>query len=156
MDCGRRRAASSSRSSTVPSRSRSRSPASAPTRSTRRLACSRSTRRRSPSWRSRSASSAAWAICSRASRWSQQRKEEALNMEIGIYTFAERTPDASGHLVSAEQRLADLLEEIELADEIGLDVFGIGEHHRPDFLDSAPTIILAAAAARTKNIRLSS
>jgi probable LLM family oxidoreductase len=77
-------------------------------------------------------------------------------MEIGIYTFAERTPDASGHLVSAEQRLADLLEEIELADEIGLDVFGIGEHHRPDFVVSSPAVVLAAAAARTKRIRLTS
>jgi len=55
-------------------------------------------------------------------------------MEIGIYTFAERTPDArTGHLVSAEQRLHDLLEEIELADQLGLDVFGVGEHHRPDY-----------------------
>jgi probable LLM family oxidoreductase len=77
-------------------------------------------------------------------------------MEIGIYTFAERTPDARGHLVSAEQRLADLLEEIELADQIGLDVFGIGEHHRPDFVVSSPAVVLAAGAARTKRIRLTS
>ena len=77
-------------------------------------------------------------------------------MEIGIYTFAERTPDASGHLVSAEQRLADLLEEIELADQLGLDVFGVGEHHRPDFVVSSPAVVLAAAAARTKRIRLTS
>lgn len=77
-------------------------------------------------------------------------------MEIGIYTFAERTPDASGHLVSAEQRLADLLEEIELADQVGLDVFGIGEHHRPDFVVSSPAVVLAAGAARTKRIRLTS
>ena len=78
-------------------------------------------------------------------------------MEIGIYTFAERTPDArSGKLVSAEQRLADLLEEIELADRVGLDVFGVGEHHRPDYVVSSPPVVLAAAAARTGRIRLSS
>ncbi len=77
-------------------------------------------------------------------------------MEIGIYTFAERTPDASGHLVSAEQRLADLLEEMELADQLGLEVFGVGEHHRPDFVASAPAVVLAAGAMRTKRIRLTS
>ncbi|HMA02028.1 MAG TPA: LLM class flavin-dependent oxidoreductase [Gemmatimonadaceae bacterium] len=77
-------------------------------------------------------------------------------MEIGIYTFAERTPDASGHLVSAEQRLADLLEELELADQLGLDVFGVGEHHRPDYVVSSPAVVLAAGAARTKRIRLTS
>ena len=77
-------------------------------------------------------------------------------MEIGIYTFAERTPDASGHLVSAEQRLADLMEEMELADQVGLDVFGVGEHHRPDFVVSSPAVVLAAGAMRTKRIRLTS
>jgi len=77
-------------------------------------------------------------------------------MELGIYTFAERTPDASGHLVSAERRVLDLLEEIELADQVGLDVFGVGEHHRPDYVASAPAVILAAAAARTRRIRLTS
>ena len=77
-------------------------------------------------------------------------------MEIGIYTFAERTPDASGHLVTAEQRLADLLEEMELADQLGLDVFGVGEHHRPDYVVSSPAVVLAAGAARTKRIRLTS
>jgi probable LLM family oxidoreductase len=77
-------------------------------------------------------------------------------MEIGIYTFAERTPEAEGKLVSAEQRLADLLEEIELADQLGLDVFGVGEHHRPDFVVSAPAVVLGAAAVRTKRIRLTS
>jgi probable LLM family oxidoreductase len=78
-------------------------------------------------------------------------------MEIGIYTFAERTPDPrTGHLVSAEQRLSDLLEEIELADQTGLDVFGVGEHHRPDYVVSSPAVVLAAAAARTKRIRLTS
>src|SRR5688500_9827737 len=78
-------------------------------------------------------------------------------MEIGIYTFAERTPEArTGHLVSAEQRLRDLLEEIELADQTGLDVFGVGEHHRPDYVVSSPAVVLAAAAARTERIRLTS
>ena len=78
-------------------------------------------------------------------------------MEIGLYTFAERTPDqASGTLISAEQRLRNLLEEIELADQVGLDVFGIGEHHRPEYIASAPAVLLAAAAARTRRIRLTS
>jgi probable LLM family oxidoreductase len=78
-------------------------------------------------------------------------------MEIGIYTFAERTPDPrTGHLVSAEQRLRDLIEEIELADQLGLDVFGVGEHHRPDYVSSSPAVVLAAAATRTKRIRLTS
>ncbi|MGI9179402.1 MAG: LLM class flavin-dependent oxidoreductase [Longimicrobiaceae bacterium] len=78
-------------------------------------------------------------------------------MELGIYTFAETTPDpATGETVSAEQRLRDLLEEIELADQVGLDVFGVGEHHRPDFAVSAPAVVLAAAAARTQRIRLTS
>src|SRR6476661_1688312 len=78
-------------------------------------------------------------------------------MEIGIYTFAETTRDPrTGNLISAEQRLADLLEEIALADEVGLDVFGVGEHHRPDFAVSAPSVVLGAAAVRTKRIRLTS
>ena len=58
--------------------------------------------------------------------------------------------------MSAEQRLADLLEEIELADRVGLDVFGVGEHHRPDYVVSSPAVVLAAAAARTGRIRLTS
>jgi probable LLM family oxidoreductase len=78
-------------------------------------------------------------------------------MEIGVYTFAETTPDpATGETVTAGQRLRDLLEEIELADQVGLDVFGVGEHHRPDFAVSAPAVVLAAAAARTRRIRLTS
>src|SRR5690349_10954561 len=78
-------------------------------------------------------------------------------MELGVYTFAERTPDpVTGETVSAQQRLADLVEEIELADRVGLDVFGVGEHHRPDFAVSAPAIALAAGAARTERIRLTS
>jgi probable LLM family oxidoreductase len=78
-------------------------------------------------------------------------------MELGIYTFAETTPDpATGRIIGAEQRLHDLLEEIVLAEEVGLDVFGIGEHHRPDYAVSSPAVVLAAAAARTSRIRLTS
>jgi len=78
-------------------------------------------------------------------------------MELGVYTFAELTPDPeTGRTVSAERRLADLIEEIELAERVGLDVFGVGEHHRPDFSVSAPAIVLAAGAARTERIRLTS
>ena len=78
-------------------------------------------------------------------------------MEIGIDSFAAILPDpATGKLPSATDRMADLLDEVEVADRVGLDVFGMGEHHRAEFLDSAPAIILAAAAARTKRIRLTS
>src|SRR2546421_658362 len=73
-------------------------------------------------------------------------------MELGVYTFAELTSDE----ISPQERLRDLLEEIELADQVGLDVFGVGEHHRPDFAVSSPAVVLAAAAERTKTIRLSS
>jgi probable LLM family oxidoreductase len=78
-------------------------------------------------------------------------------MEIGLYSFAENTPDLvnNGHLQSPAERLKDLLEEITLADEVGLDFYGLGEHHRPDFVATAPVTILAAAAALTKRIRLS-
>src|SRR4051795_4439628 len=78
-------------------------------------------------------------------------------MELGLYTFAETTPDPrTGRTVTPQQRLADLLEEMELADQVGLDVFGVGEHHRPEFAVSAPAVVLAAGAARTKRIRLTS
>jgi probable LLM family oxidoreductase len=78
-------------------------------------------------------------------------------VEIGVDSFAAAISDpATGETLSAAQRLRDLLAEMELADRVGLDVFGIGEHHRAEFLDSAPAVILAAAAARTKNIRLTS
>src|ERR1700709_1147433 len=83
--------------------------------------------------------------------------EGRTHVELGVYTFAELTPDAAtGQTVSPAQRLRDLGEEIELADQVGLDVFGVGEHHRPDFAVSAPAVVLAAAAERTRNIRLSS
>ncbi len=78
-------------------------------------------------------------------------------MELGVYTFAELTPEVEGGpTVGAERRLRDLIEEIELADQVGLDVFGVGEHHRPDFAVSAPAVALAAAAERTERIRLTS
>jgi probable LLM family oxidoreductase len=78
-------------------------------------------------------------------------------MELGIYTFGELTPDpTTGRTMSPQQRVRDLVEEIELADQVGLDVFGIGEHHRPDFVVSAPAVVLAGAATRTRNIRLTS
>ena len=77
-------------------------------------------------------------------------------MEFGLYTFADVDPNASDKGREGERRLRNLIEEIELADQVGLDVFGLGEHHRPDYAASAPAVILAAAAARTKNIRLSS
>ena len=76
--------------------------------------------------------------------------------ELGIYSFVELTPDpVTGEKISPAQRLQNLIETIELADQVGLDVFGLGEHHRPDFVSSAPAVILAMAAARTKSIRLS-
>src|ERR1700756_3803 len=78
-------------------------------------------------------------------------------MQIGIDSFAAAISDpATGLTLSPVERMHHLLEEMELADKVGLDTFGIGEHHRAEFLDSAPTVILAAAAARTKNIRLTS
>src|SRR5690242_20915531 len=75
-------------------------------------------------------------------------------MQVGIDSFAAW--DNAGLSVSPSERLQRLVEQIEYADKIGLDIFGVGEHHRREFLDSAPAIILAAAAARTKQIRLTS
>ncbi|HEX4578358.1 MAG TPA: Atu2307/SP_0267 family LLM class monooxygenase, partial [Edaphobacter sp.] len=78
-------------------------------------------------------------------------------MQIGIDSFAALVPDPiTGHIDTAQERIAHLLEEIELADHVGLDHFGLGEHHRSEYLDSAPAVILAAAAARTTTIRLTS
>lgn len=78
-------------------------------------------------------------------------------IEIGIDSFAATSPDPrTGDVLPPEVRMANLLEEIEIADRSGVDVFGIGEHHRAEFLDSAPVVILAAAAARTERIRLTS
>ncbi|HJR96463.1 MAG TPA: LLM class flavin-dependent oxidoreductase [Actinomycetota bacterium] len=78
-------------------------------------------------------------------------------MEIGLYTFAELYPDPrTGELITPERRMKNLMDEVELADQLGLDVFGIGEHHRPDLIVSSPVVALAAAAARTECIRLTS
>ena len=78
-------------------------------------------------------------------------------MEIGIDSFAATMPNpATGLTVPAAHRMEALLAEVETADHVGLDVLGIGEHHRREFLDSAPAVILAAAAARTQRIRLTS
>ncbi|GAA4336867.1 LLM class flavin-dependent oxidoreductase [Flaviaesturariibacter amylovorans] len=78
-------------------------------------------------------------------------------MQLGLYSFGDvgTHPDTGAHL-SPQQRLRDLLEEIRVADEAGLDVFGVGEHHRPDYAVSAPATVLAAAAVQTKQIRLTS
>ena len=77
-------------------------------------------------------------------------------MEVGIDSFAAITASDNSERLSSTQVITELLERIEQADSYGLDVFGIGEHHRKEFLDSAPAVILAAAAARTKRIRLTS
>src|SRR5437870_13831126 len=78
-------------------------------------------------------------------------------MQLGIYSFGEMTPDAqTGRTIGARERLRRLLEEIELADRLGLDVFGVGQHHRAEFVVSAPAVVLAAAATRTTRIRLTS
>ncbi len=77
-------------------------------------------------------------------------------MELGITTFAETYPDPeTGETIGHGDRLRQVLAEIELAEEVGLDVYGVGEHHRPDFASSAPAVVLAAAAGRTTRIRLS-
>src|SRR6267143_2136038 len=76
-------------------------------------------------------------------------------MQIGIDSFAAAYDDAS-LAVNTSDRLRNLVEQIEHADQVGLDVFGVGEHHRREYLDSAPAVILGAAAARTHRIRLTS
>lgn len=76
-------------------------------------------------------------------------------MELGITSFAETIPDpSSGEVVGHGERLRQVLEEIEVAESVGLDVYGLGEHHRPDFASSSPATVLAAAAGRTSRIRL--
>ena len=78
-------------------------------------------------------------------------------MEIGVYTFADITTDpVTGKKITAAERIRNLMEEIDLADHVGLDIFAVGEHHRPDFVVSSPAVILAAAAVKTKKIKLSS
>jgi len=88
---------------------------------------------------------------------SGQEESHAIKMQIGIDSFVKAALDPkTGCAVEPVLHVSELLEAIALADEVGLDVFGIGEHHRPEFLDSAPALLLAAAAARTKTIRLTS
>ncbi|WP_144548536.1 LLM class flavin-dependent oxidoreductase [Bacillus sp. X1(2014)] len=78
-------------------------------------------------------------------------------MEIGVSTFVETTPDVkTGEVISHAQRIREVVEEIVLADQVGLDVFGVGEHHREDFAASSPAVVLAAAASQTNRIRLTS
>src|SRR6266481_898063 len=77
-------------------------------------------------------------------------------MQIGVDSFVAATVDAASRAVDPARHLSELLEAITFADQAGLDSFGIGEHHRREFLDSAPAVILAAAAGRTRRIRLTS
>jgi probable LLM family oxidoreductase len=82
---------------------------------------------------------------------------EGIYVEIGISTFVETTPDViTGEVISHAKRIREVVEEIVLADQVGLDVFGVGEHHREDFAASSPAVILAAAASQTERIRLTS
>ncbi len=77
-------------------------------------------------------------------------------MQLGIYSFGETDPNATNDPTVVARRLQELVEEIELADQVGLDVFGVGEHHRADYAVSSPAVVLAAAAARTERIILTS
>ncbi len=77
-------------------------------------------------------------------------------MELGVSTFADTRSAPGGEPANPARRLREVLEEAELAEQVGLDVFGVGEHHRPDFAISAPAVVLAAIAARTERIRLTS
>lgn len=77
-------------------------------------------------------------------------------IEFGLMSFADMAPESGNKGIHAQERIKNLLEEIKLSDELGIDVYGVGEHHRPDYAVSSPTTILAAAAAVTQNIKLSS
>jgi probable LLM family oxidoreductase len=77
-------------------------------------------------------------------------------MELGLYTFADVSPQPGPGAIGPHERLRNLIEEVELADQVGLDAFGLGEHHRPDYAASAPVVALAAAAERSKRIKLTS
>jgi len=88
---------------------------------------------------------------------SEPVKNNTRPFEIGVYSFVELTEDPqTGEKISPTERIQNLLEEIELADQVGLDVYALGEHHREEYVSSAPDVLLSAAAARTKNIRLGS
>src|SRR5690606_19005113 len=79
------------------------------------------------------------------------------DMEFGLYTFGDvGTDPVTGARIGVSERLRNLVEEIVLADQAGLEVFGLGEHHRPDYAVSAPAVALAAAATQTERIRLTS
>lgn len=79
------------------------------------------------------------------------------SMEIGIYTLADIGPNPlTGKTISVHERVKEIIEAAKLADEVGLDVFGIGEHHRLDYASSSPAVMLAALAQATKNIKLTS
>src|SRR5271165_2337082 len=80
----------------------------------------------------------------------------AQHLELGLDTFGDVTTDADGQLLSHAQVIRNVVDEAVLADELGLDFIGLGEHHRPDFAISAPDVVLAAIAARTKRIHLGS
>ena len=78
-------------------------------------------------------------------------------MEIGIYTLVDIGPNPlTGKTISVHERVKEIIEAAKLADEVGLDVFGIGEHHRLDYASSSPAVMLAAIAQATKNIKLTS
>lgn len=84
-------------------------------------------------------------------------QQEDTGMEIGIYTLGDLCADpATGQTISAAQRVQEIIRAAELADEAGLDVFGVGEHHRLDYAISSPSVVLAAIAQRTKRIKLTS
>ena len=94
---------------------------------------------------------------SQAGQQRRAAKKQDWKLQIGIDSFAVQFAGLGADAeASASNGLRDLIERIELADQVGLDVFGVGEHHRREFLDSAPALILAAAAARTQRIRLTS
>ena len=88
---------------------------------------------------------------------SKRKEQLIMNVELGISTFGETTPlEKTGKTISHDERIRNLIEEVELADQVGIDAYAIGEHHRKDFAVSAPEIIIAMAAAKTKQIHLSS
>lgn len=88
---------------------------------------------------------------------SKRKEQLIMNVELGISTFGETTPlEKTGKAISHDERIRNLIEEVELADQVGIDAYAIGEHHRKDFAVSAPEIIIAMAAAKTKQIHLSS
>src|SRR6266446_968292 len=94
---------------------------------------------------------------SQAKQRTQESKNQDQKMQIGVDSFAAQFADKGESVnAGASKSIRQLVERIELADQVGLDVFGVGEHHRREFLDSAPAVILAAAAARTQRIRLTS